>query len=239
MVDVPHVSQASQAPQGRDRKQGGWGKVVFSSRGVAERLLLFIEECFTFCKITADAIDAVVAVRGPGSFTGVRACLSAAHACALSASCPVHGVTTFDMLAWSYGESYGAQLEGDAVYPMRVMVPAVGDAIYGQEYRMHTSEAGVVSRLVSHGKVRHGTLHDECHARGDKKQGVSVIPSCVAASVPSMTHAYGVAPHAVHALRYCLCHGLCEDTRQEHTRASPQAFHVVEPFYGRGHYASA
>ena len=47
-------------------------------------------------------IDMIAVTIGPGSFTGMRTGLSAAHGLALALNIPVHGVTTFEAVAFRF-----------------------------------------------------------------------------------------------------------------------------------------
>lgn len=77
-----------------ERREGG-------GRGQAALLPVMVAEVLTDAGITADDLDAVAATVGPGSFTGIRACLALAHGLALGAGVPLIGVTVSEALASS------------------------------------------------------------------------------------------------------------------------------------------
>lgn len=55
-------------------------------------------------------IDAIVVVRGPGSFTGVRIALGTARGLSLASQCPCVAVGTLEVMAASVGAQKGARL---------------------------------------------------------------------------------------------------------------------------------
>ena len=65
-------------------------------RGHAESLLPMIETVLREAALTTAALDLLVVTIGPGSFTGLRIGLAAAHGLALARKLPAIGVTSFD-----------------------------------------------------------------------------------------------------------------------------------------------
>jgi len=74
---------------------------VEGTRGQASLLPVLAAEVLRDAAIAPDALDAVAATVGPGSFTGIRACLALAHGLALGAGIPLIGVTVSEALASS------------------------------------------------------------------------------------------------------------------------------------------
>lgn len=124
------------------------GKGVFSERDYAEvherHVPAFrasnqklVPEIDALCKeagVDRSEICAVVCGRGPGSFTGVRICLSAAKGLALGLGVPLFGVSTADAQAWD------AQMRG-----VRGSLAVVGDAMRREVYpvRYELTDTGI------------------------------------------------------------------------------------------------
>jgi tRNA threonylcarbamoyladenosine biosynthesis protein TsaB len=66
-------------------------------RGQDARLIPMVQEALGEAKLDFAALDRIVAVRGPGSFTGLRIGLAAARGFALAASKPVFGIDRFSI----------------------------------------------------------------------------------------------------------------------------------------------
>ncbi|HBR70021.1 MAG TPA: tRNA (adenosine(37)-N6)-threonylcarbamoyltransferase complex dimerization subunit type 1 TsaB, partial [Rhodospirillaceae bacterium] len=75
-------------------------------RGQAEVLVPMVQEVVAQAGCGFDAIDLVVATRGPGAFTGLRIGLSTAKSTALALDVPVAGVSTLEVLARQYLEGH-------------------------------------------------------------------------------------------------------------------------------------
>ncbi len=68
-------------------------------RGQAGRLPVIVQAVLDQAGIVATELGLIAATVGPGSFTGIRAGLALAHGIALSAGCPLVGVTVGEALA--------------------------------------------------------------------------------------------------------------------------------------------
>ncbi len=88
-----------------------------------------VELVSTVQQVLADAglamadVDAVLAGRGPGSFTGVRIGIATAKGLACGAGLPLYGTSALDAMAWS---AWGAGVRG--------MLAVAGDAMRGEVY---------------------------------------------------------------------------------------------------------
>lgn len=71
-------------------------RFVATERGHAEALLPMIESVLREARLEPAALDLLVVTVGPGSFTGVRIGLAAAHGLALANRLVAIGVTSFD-----------------------------------------------------------------------------------------------------------------------------------------------
>jgi tRNA threonylcarbamoyladenosine biosynthesis protein TsaB len=77
-------------------------------RSYSAQLVAAIEELLTGAGMKLGQLDALVAVNGPGSFTGVRVGLSAVKGLAESAQIPVVAVSRLEVLAWKAGPACSA-----------------------------------------------------------------------------------------------------------------------------------
>ena len=68
-------------------------------RGQSERLLPLIDELLAGAAIEYCDLDLLAVTIGPGAFTGLRICISAAKGLGLALNRPVVGVNTFDAVA--------------------------------------------------------------------------------------------------------------------------------------------
>lgn len=66
----------------------------------ARPLLALVDEAMRLAALSPRDLAHLVAVRGPGSFTGVRLALATAWALHEALDCPASSVTTFEALAW-------------------------------------------------------------------------------------------------------------------------------------------
>ncbi len=72
----------------------------------AQALLPMVDQLLSDANITLCQLDAIAVTLGPGSFTGVRICLSIAQGLAYGAGVPLVGANSLEVLA------YGVQAEG-------------------------------------------------------------------------------------------------------------------------------
>lgn len=108
----------------------------------ASRLLPLVEGLLTTAEWPKNSIDAYAAVRGPGSFTGVRVALGLMSGFALVAGRPCVGVGTLVAMAEAYGpaaadrvplldagrgEVYGARFDAGSTPPEELRSAWVGD----------------------------------------------------------------------------------------------------------------
>ena len=70
------------------------------TKGQAERLFPMTDEVLEEARLTFQNLDAIAVAIGPGNFTGVRICVSAARGLALSLNIPAIGVSTLEALAY-------------------------------------------------------------------------------------------------------------------------------------------
>lgn len=73
-------------------------------RGQAERLMVLLEEILTSQNMTWADLDAIGVGVGPGNFTGIRICVSAARGLALGLGIPAIGVNRFDIIQAQHQE---------------------------------------------------------------------------------------------------------------------------------------
>jgi tRNA threonylcarbamoyladenosine biosynthesis protein TsaB len=124
------------------------GPVLVAEIGVhvvdshAERLLPVVEGLLATAAWPKSSLDAYAAVRGPGSFTGIRVALGLMSGFALAAARPCVGVGTLDAMADAYGPTaadrvpllcagrgdvYGARFDAGASPPNVLRRAWVGD----------------------------------------------------------------------------------------------------------------
>lgn len=130
---------------------------------LAAQLLPLAETLLAIAGWPRNSVDAYAAVRGPGSFTGVRVALGLVSGLALAASRPCVGVDTLSSMAEAHGpagadrvplldagrgEVYGARFDPDGSpprvlrppwvgEPARAVEPGVGVFIFGGGARRH------------------------------------------------------------------------------------------------------
>jgi tRNA threonylcarbamoyladenosine biosynthesis protein TsaB len=74
-------------------------KSIMAERGHAQLLIPLLIELLGNAGLTFGDIDRFAATTGPGSFTGIRVALAAAHGLALGTGKPIIGITMFEALA--------------------------------------------------------------------------------------------------------------------------------------------
>ena len=72
---------------------------IASDRGHAQLLMPLLVELMAGAGLGFGDIDRFAVTTGPGSFTGIRVALAAAHGLALGTGKPIIGVTVFDVIA--------------------------------------------------------------------------------------------------------------------------------------------
>ena len=107
--------------------------------GHAERLFPMIAEIMEGAGLEFSAIDRIAVTPGPGTFTGVRAGVSAARAFALATGRPVVGMTSLAVMARRAKLLLGAQQAGR---PLAVAVDAGRGMVYLQAFDAGANQAG-------------------------------------------------------------------------------------------------
>lgn len=72
------------------------------TKGQAERLFPIIDEIMSECGLSYSDLDAIAVATGPGNFTGVRICVSAARGLGVALKVPVVGVSVLEALAFGH-----------------------------------------------------------------------------------------------------------------------------------------
>lgn len=101
------------------------------SRGHVEVLMPMIKNLMAKTSANFSDIDMIAVTIGPGSFTGMRTGLSAAHGLALALNIPVHGVTTFEAVAFSVFRQLN---KGAKSLPLFVVLETKRADFYFQQY---------------------------------------------------------------------------------------------------------
>jgi len=83
-------------------------QIELEGRSYSTRLVAAIGELLTHAGAKVGELGAIVAVNGPGSFTGLRVGLSAVKGLAEAASIPVAVVSRLEVLAWKAGSRFAA-----------------------------------------------------------------------------------------------------------------------------------
>ncbi|HEX4504559.1 MAG TPA: tRNA (adenosine(37)-N6)-threonylcarbamoyltransferase complex dimerization subunit type 1 TsaB [Alphaproteobacteria bacterium] len=76
---------------------------VVAERGHAQLLIPLLSDLLDEAGLTFGDIDRFAVTTGPGSFTGIRVALAAAHGLALGTGKPIVGVTVFEAMAAAAG----------------------------------------------------------------------------------------------------------------------------------------
>ncbi len=74
-------------------------------RGQAERIMCLVEELLAAQSVDWTDLNAIGVGVGPGNFTGIRICVSAARGLALGLGVPAIGVNRFDVIEASLGSA--------------------------------------------------------------------------------------------------------------------------------------
>jgi tRNA threonylcarbamoyladenosine biosynthesis protein TsaB len=114
----------------------------------AARLLPVLESLLAIASWPRSSLDAYAAVRGPGSFTGVRVALGLVSGLSLSTGRPCVGVGTLDAMAEAFGPAagdrvplldagrgdvYGARFDPSGTPPKELRPAWVGDPVLALE----------------------------------------------------------------------------------------------------------
>jgi tRNA threonylcarbamoyladenosine biosynthesis protein TsaB len=74
-------------------------RTVLAARGHAQLLIPMLSDLLGEARLAFADIDRFAVTTGPGSFTGIRVALAAAHGFALSTGKPIVGITVFEAMA--------------------------------------------------------------------------------------------------------------------------------------------
>lgn len=96
---------------------------VDAPRAAMSRVLLLVESVLAEAHLDISDVNAVVAGRGPGSFTGVRIGVATAKGLAHGLGTKLFGVSTLEAIAWHFADLAERRLVG-----------VVGDAMRGEVY---------------------------------------------------------------------------------------------------------
>jgi tRNA threonylcarbamoyladenosine biosynthesis protein TsaB len=100
---------------------GRWREV---GRGHAEEILTMVDATLVEAGLTLGSLDAIAASVGPGSFTGVRICVSVAQGLAFGAGLPVVAITTLEALGV-------AAIRGGAAQVLACLDARMGEVYWG------------------------------------------------------------------------------------------------------------
>jgi len=117
------------------------------TRGHAEIIGTFIQECLDEAQIAVTAITGVVAGMGPGPFTGLRVGIASARAFAWGAGLPLLPVISHDAIALEW---FGREENSDS--PLLVTTDARRKEIYWSTYSQ-LDAAGLPCRVAGPGLV--------------------------------------------------------------------------------------
>lgn len=84
---------------------------VESRHGQAEALMPMVDAAMRKAGLAPTQLDLVAATVGPGSFTGIRVGLAAAHGIALATNAPLVGVSSFEAVATGLARSDGVRFQ--------------------------------------------------------------------------------------------------------------------------------
>lgn len=88
------------------------------TKGQAEHLFPIIEQVLNDASLGYSDLDAIAVATGPGNFTGVRICVSAARGLGLSLKIPTVGVSVLEALAFEHSGNVVATVDarGGTIY---------------------------------------------------------------------------------------------------------------------------
>jgi tRNA threonylcarbamoyladenosine biosynthesis protein TsaB len=189
-----------------------------ADHGHAAWLLTLARDALASAGIDQWELDAVLAGRGPGSFTGIRVALAAAKGLALALDIPGYGIGSLEALAAYAGDG-------------KTSIAALGDtrrrSFFVAAFRPDGSSMGPIADLTSEAVVSHlagaadnwiiiGHEAADMASRLDKA-GVSAFPSPKAEA------------HASHLLRY-----FAEVTDFSSTALELEPLYLAAPILGPG-----
>jgi tRNA threonylcarbamoyladenosine biosynthesis protein TsaB len=100
--------------------------VINSGETHARQLLPLIDRTLSSCRLTVADLDGFAAVRGPGSFTGLRIGISTVKGLAAACGKPVTGVSSLEALAYPFS---------DWAFPVCALIDARKGQVYACWYR--------------------------------------------------------------------------------------------------------
>jgi tRNA threonylcarbamoyladenosine biosynthesis protein TsaB len=92
----------------------------------ARQLLPLIDQTLTSCRLTVSDLDGFVAVRGPGSFTGLRIGISTVKGLAAACGRPLAGISSLEALAYPFS---------DCDFPVCALIDARKNQVYACWYQ--------------------------------------------------------------------------------------------------------
>lgn len=113
----------------------------------AELLIPTIEEILLEAKLSYHDISTLASTVGPGSFTGVRIGLAAAHGLLLATQASFFGVSTFEAVAWNVAKSLQNDQQSQ---PLHIVLDARRQAVFLQSFDVETLEPFSTPKLCSY-----------------------------------------------------------------------------------------
>ena len=107
----------------------------------AEKLLPAIEEVIDELSI---CLDRIIAVTGPGVFTGIRVGLSIAKGLGAGLNIPILGVSVFDLMKIEVSKSHSIDTNSE---PFHAFLPARGEGFYYRSWQQLSIEPVFLSPL--------------------------------------------------------------------------------------------
>jgi tRNA threonylcarbamoyladenosine biosynthesis protein TsaB len=131
--------------------RGEIAQFIASQRSAAERFPLALDFLLSHAGISLGDIDAYVMGTGPGSFTGMRVCLSIVKGMAAAIERPCVGVPSYRAVIEQYAEPDR---------PCAVIFDAKKDSVYGAVYRK--TDEGVICMIPEGLYSLESFLNDRC-----------------------------------------------------------------------------
>ncbi len=171
-------------------------------RGHAERLMPMIAELLAEPAIAGRCPDSILVDCGPGSFTGIRVGLAAAHGLAIGWGVPLHGYSSMALIAASnrpetgeiavalqggHGELFVQSYGGDPLRPLDALRSLAPDAAAASVSAESVAGSGAEALVVARGS---GTWREAL----PRAAGVHLLPEPLRALPPRPI--YGRAPDA-------------------------------------------